>query len=257
MSQTVKTNILLFILLAVLLAAAFFVFLSPTTDGSAEDSLDKLTETVAQEQSFEDSGAIEESAMVPSWDQPTGKDPYAVRAIGNPDAPVKIEEFSSLTCGHCAHFHTGTLPQLKKDYIDTGKVYFIFTEYPLNGPALAGTMIARCLPVERYYPFITFLFETLNNWGYKKEFLDILKQNAKLLGASDEELNACLEDKKMRTMIGQNIEQAQKTHEIDATPSFVINDTIVMRGAQSYENFKNIIEEELAKSPAQESPDAP
>lgn len=249
MSRTVKTNILLLILALVIAAGALFVFMAPAKqdDGDAIDSA-QLEAMTAQTEPAEDETEV--AAPAPSWEEPTGFDPYSIRAIGNPDALVKIVEFSSLTCGHCAHFHRDTLPELKKNYIDTGKVYYVFNEFPLNAPALAGVLIARCLPIERYYPFVNYLFSTLEKWGYQDKYLDALKQNAKLVGAQDEQIEQCLNDEKLRTVIAGKMEEASKKHKINATPSFVINDSIVIRGAYPYKVLSKIVDEELAKTTA-------
>jgi len=81
------------------------------------------------------------------------------RGVGDPNAPIKIQEFFSLTCNHCATFHGGTYKELKAKYIDTGKLYYIFEEFPLNGPALFGSMIAGCMPEDRSDSFITLLLK--------------------------------------------------------------------------------------------------
>mgnify|MGYP003378993453 CR=1 FL=1 len=82
------------------------------------------------------------------------------RAMGVADAPVTIVENSSLSCPHCAHFHADVLPKLKTEYIDTGKVRLILNDFPLNRPALEGAILARCLPEDRYFPFVDLAFST-------------------------------------------------------------------------------------------------
>ena len=164
------------------------------------------------------------------------------RTMGDPDAPVKIEEFASLSCPHCATFHKMVLPELKEQYIDTGKVYFIFTDFPLNAPALAGSVIARCLPESRYFKFMSFLFEKQDDWAFGGQHVDYLKQNARLLGLNEEKADACLNSEEIRTGLVSAMQEAQQEHEIRSTPSFVINDKQVVTGAQSFENFKSQID---------------
>ena len=167
---------------------------------------------------------------------------YKTYAMGNPDAPVKIKEYASLSCPHCAEFHTGTLPQVKKELIDTGKVYFEFVNFPLNASAMDGALVALCMPEERYNQFISFLFEQQQTWAFDQNYRQILKQNAKLLGASEEKLDACLADEKKKADIIAYMQAAQEKHDIQSTPSFVINDKETISGDMNFEAFKEKIE---------------
>lgn len=164
------------------------------------------------------------------------------RAVGDPNAPVKIQEFFSLTCNHCANFHKGTYQALKEKFIDTGKVYFVYEEFPLNGPALYGSMIARCLPKERYEGFVDLLFRTQDKWAFGGDFKGALQQDAKLAGMSDEEFDACFNNKNLQKSIGENIKEASDIWKISATPSFIINDGArIFSGEQPIETFEKII----------------
>ncbi len=165
-----------------------------------------------------------------------------VRAVGDENAPVKIQEFFSLTCNHCAAFHTGTYQELKKKYIDTGKVYFVYEEFPLNGPALYGSMIARCLPEDRYAGFIDLLLRNQDKWAFSGDFKASLKQNAALVGMSEEEFEACFNDKDLQKAIGANIQEASEAWGVSSTPSFVINNgEEILRGGQAIEAFDEVI----------------
>ena len=106
----------------------------------------------------------------------------ADRSLGNPDAPVQVHEFASLTCTHCADFSKQTFEAFKVAYIDTGKVFFTYHDFPLNAPALEATMIARCLPETRYFQFVSFLFQTQDKWAFSEDYKKSLNQNVKLLG---------------------------------------------------------------------------
>ena len=166
-----------------------------------------------------------------------------VTALGDPGAPVVIEEFASLTCGHCAHFHTENFEKLKAEYIDTGKVYFIYNDFPLNAPAMAATIIARCLPEDRYFQFVSFLFDTQEKWAYQDDYLRILKQNAKLLGGGEERLEACLSDDRLRTGMAEMMQKAQEKYEINSTPSIVLNrGQKILRGNLPFKDFKKDID---------------
>ncbi len=163
------------------------------------------------------------------------------RGVGNPLAPVVVREFFSLTCNHCANFHKDVYPALKERYIDTGKIYFIFEEFPLNGPALYGSMIARCMPEERYGQFITLLLENQDQWAFGGDFKTALKQNAALTGMGEEEFEACFNNKELQQDMATNIKNASENWKISSTPSFVFNDgERILRGAQNIEQFERV-----------------
>jgi len=166
----------------------------------------------------------------------------APRIMGDENAPVTIEEFASLTCSHCAHFNKETFSALKEKYIDTGKVKFIYNDFPLNAPALEAAMVARCLPEARYFQFIKFLFETQDQWAFNKDYSASLKQNSKLLGLNDESYEACVENEALKGGLAQKMQEAGKKHEIKSTPSFVINGTEKINGAQPLAAFEKVID---------------
>lgn len=172
--------------------------------------------------------------------------PMGVRSLGDPNAPVKVEEFASLTCSHCAHFEETTFPELKKKYIDTGKVFYTFTDFPLNAPALDASMLARCLPPERYFPFIVLLFASQEEWAFAQDPRTNLRQSAKLAGLSDDKINDCLANNEIKEGIIQSMQQAQGKG-IQSTPSFLINGKLVT-GAIGIEAFEKEIAEAETKN---------
>ena len=92
--------------------------------------------------------------------------PLAEMTLGDPAAPVTVVEYASLTCPHCARFHTEVLPEFKKKYIDTGKVYFVFREFPLDQLSLAAFMLARCAAPGGYFPMVELLFTRQQEWAF-------------------------------------------------------------------------------------------
>lgn len=164
-----------------------------------------------------------------------------VRAIGNPDAPIKIIEYASMTCSHCAHFHNDILPALKSKYIDTGKVYLEFREFPLNDPALKATLTARCLPEDQYENFVSLLFKSQDQWASGIDYMASLKQNAKLAGMSDATFEACQAEPMLKLKVAENMQEAKDKWNISATPTFIINDGAeTISGAQPLENFERV-----------------
>lgn len=174
-----------------------------------------------------------------------------VRAAGNPNAPVKITEIFSLTCSHCATFHNETYPHIKENYIDTGKIYYVYQEFPLNAPALHASMIARCLPEERYAGYIDLLFKTQEQWLAAPDYKDSLRQNAKLAGMSDEAFDACLENKELQQAFASTIQEASQKWEIKSTPSIIFNDgEKVVVGAQKYAPMEHALNQFIARAQA-------
>lgn len=165
------------------------------------------------------------------------------KTIGNPAAPVKIMEFSSLTCGHCAHFHNQTFEKFREKYIDSGLVYMEFHEFPLNKPAFDATLVANCLPKDQYFGFISMLFQTQDHWAFESDYLTPLKQSAKLAGMSSEDVDACIADTAARDQLTKQIEADVKQYNLQSTPTFIVNDGAqTIMGAQPLEAFSAVID---------------
>lgn len=162
-----------------------------------------------------------------------------VRKIGSDDAPIKIVEYSSLTCGHCASFHKNDLPVIKTEYIDTGKVQLIFKEFPLNKPAIDASKILRCMPEEKFNAFQSLLLDEQEKWAYTSEYLAPLKQNAKLAGLSEDQIETCLNNKELETRILSDMKAASDKFKIQSTPTFIVNDGVkTIVGDQGLPLFK-------------------
>ncbi len=163
--------------------------------------------------------------------------------IGERDAPVTILEFSSLSCPHCATFHKVTLGDLKTDYVDTGKVKFVFNDFPLNGPAMAGSLLLKCIPLENRYEFMEMLFDQQAQWAFDNNFNNKLKQYAALLGIGSARAEECMSDREAQAAIVAAMQTANEAYEISSTPSFVIQPGgEKLTGAQPYGEFSTRIE---------------
>ncbi len=147
----------------------------------------------------------------------------ATKTMGNPQAPVTLTEFASLTCPHCANFHQNYLPAIKKDFIDTGKVKLVFVDFPLDGLALAGSMLARCAGEKRYFGFIDVLFRSQLTWSQSPNPRQALMQVARLGGMSDADFETCVADQPLLTGIRKNADDGAKEHGITSTPRFLID----------------------------------
>lgn len=162
-------------------------------------------------------------------------------AIGDPAAPVTIIEYSSLTCPHCAHFHTQTLPELKKRYIDTGKVRLVLRDFPLDQNALKAAVIAHCAGPERQPQFVEVFFAQQQNWARAADPVQALKQLAQLGGLGADKVDACLADKSLEDAILKARLDGQEKYDIKSTPSFII-DGKTYSGDQGVEKFVEIID---------------
>ena len=174
--------------------------------------------------------------------------------MGKPDAPVTIVEYASMTCPHCAQFHTAVLPQLKAKYIDNGEVRLILREFPLDGLAVAAFMLARCAGPDRYYPIVAALFETQGTWAVPgTEGKDKLLLIARQAGFSKEKFDQCLADKKLFNKIVAVRQQANEKFQVDSTPSFFVNGKR-MKGDHQLKDFDAALAEAGAKPVANASP---
>jgi protein-disulfide isomerase len=196
---------------------------------SADDALAPAAEATASETTSDEKVTIDVAkAMSP-------------RSLGNANAPIKIVEYASLTCSHCAHFHNDILPALKTKYIDTGKVYMEFREFPLDDAALKGTLTARCLPEEKYESFVSLLFKSQHQWAHNVDYMNTLKQNAKLAGMSDATFEACHNEPMLKMQIAESMQVGKDQWKIAATPTFIINDGAeTIQGAQPLESFERV-----------------
>jgi protein-disulfide isomerase len=165
------------------------------------------------------------------------------RVLGNADAPVTIIEYASLTCPHCAQFATTTFPELKKRYIDTGKVRFIYRDFPLDQLAAAGSMLAHCAPAERYFDVIDALFHQQKKWAVNKPLPPLLAI-AKQAGFTQQSFEACLSNQKLLDDLEKGRDRAAKQFGVSSTPTFFINGQI-QRGGMSIEELEKLIQPHL------------
>jgi len=169
------------------------------------------------------------------------------RILGNPDAPITIVEYASLTCPHCAHFTNDVLPELKKKWIDTGKAKLVLRDYPLDEPALRAAMIARCAPPDRFYAYTDMFFGAQDKWVTARDYRDALARLVKLGGMSREEFDNCLKNTALENKIVEGRLIASKELDVNSTPTFFINGT-KFTGAPTVEEFDKALSGLAAKS---------
>ena len=167
--------------------------------------------------------------------------------LGDPDAPVTIIEYASLTCPHCAQFHNEVLPELKERYIAPGKVRLIYRDFPLDQVALAAAALAHCAGPGRYFSMLDVMFETQSNWARENDPIAALKRLGKLGGLTEEGMQACLDDEQLTDGILQTRLKGQNQYEIGSTPTFVI-DGKAYSGSRDVEDFSELLDPLLDQS---------
>ena len=166
--------------------------------------------------------------------------------LGSETAPVTMIEYASMSCGHCAAFHSDTLPTIKAEYIDTNKVRYIFREFPLDFPAAGASMLTRCVsngdPV-KYHAMATTLFARQQEWAFKN-VREQLRRIAEQAGMDERAFSDCLGSQDMVDALQQGANYAGTKLKVDSTPTFFINGTRV-KGAYPLDEFRKVIEANL------------
>jgi protein-disulfide isomerase len=182
------------------------------------------------------------AATIP-MDELMKKEALPDMVMGSEKAPVTIIEYSSMTCPHCAHFQETTFPELKKRYIDTGKVRFISREFPLDRLAAAAFMLARCagqLDSTKYFAMVDTLFRQQDTWAVEHPLPPLLKI-AKQAGFTEDSFNKCLDDGELLKNISAVRQRAIDKFKVGSTPTFFINGT-AHEGALSIDEMAKIID---------------
>ncbi len=148
--------------------------------------------------------------------------PLPDMVLGSETAPVTIIEYASLTCSHCKHFDETTFPELKKRYIDTGKVRYIFREFVLNEVDMLGVALARCVSKDAYFPFVRTLFEKQEQWAVQNPVAPLLAIS-KQAGLTEESFRQCASNQQVLQGINDQRERAADRFKVDSTPTFFIN----------------------------------
>lgn len=161
--------------------------------------------------------------------------------LGDPNAPVVIVDYSSMTCPHCARFHTASLPSIKSDYIETGNVYYIFREFPLDARARAASMLARCTDEDRFHDVVEILFERQREWASAANPAEALFSIVSQAGYTQETFNACLTNCDLELAIVASAERGSEEFSVASTPTIFINGAR-FPGARSPEAYAEIID---------------
>jgi protein-disulfide isomerase len=160
--------------------------------------------------------------------------------LGDPNAPVTMIEYASLTCPHCGAFHNETLPILKKEYIDTGKLKLYLRPFPFDGVATAGSMLVYCVAPEMRLNFLTMLFERQSVWLMSSEPIKELEKLARFAGLSEMDFRVCLKDETIFNGIREIQKAAHEVQKVQSTPTFFVRGDRI-EGNQSVDAFRDVI----------------
>ncbi|MDH3594928.1 MAG: DsbA family protein [Rhodospirillales bacterium] len=145
------------------------------------------------------------------------------RILGDPEAPITIIEYASLTCPACARFHKETLPDVKKKWIEPGKARLVYRNFPIDGLALRAATVASCVEGDAYFSFLDALFRGQSQWSRAKDPTAALAQVARFAGIDQRAFDACISDKaEMDRILKQKVEGSQ-AYDVESTPTFIIN----------------------------------
>jgi protein-disulfide isomerase len=166
----------------------------------------------------------------------------APRAMGPADAKITVQEWFSFTCPHCARFAADVFPEVQAQLIDTGKIRFVFCEYPRDQLDLMAAMIARALPPERYEPFMESLLESQQRWAYDRSLdpKEELAKMAALAGMPRDLFDRTLADDKLKAEILAAQAEAEKKYDINSTPTFIVNGK-AHSGEMNFDSFEKMV----------------
>ncbi len=172
--------------------------------------------------------------------------------LGKADAPCTIVEYASMTCGHCANFHTKVFPAIKEKYVDTGKLRFVLREFPLDDWATAASMLARCAgkdKIENAYLMTGILFARQEQWAFtRSNRVAELFKIAQQAGFTQDTFDKCLTDDALTKSVEAARENASKSFGISSTPTFFLNGRRLKDGESTVEGMSKAIDAVLTKS---------
>jgi protein-disulfide isomerase len=219
--------------LAVAGVAGYFVFVAPEDDGHGHSTLLP--------------GATQEEGPAQvSTDELMKAGALEDQVLGDANAPVTVVEYASLTCSHCRDFHKEAFPEVKKRFIDTGKIRFVFRDFPLDQYATAAAMLARCAGPGKYFPITHAFFDQQDGLRAAPDAYQWLQTFAKQVGFTQESLEACLSNQQLTDNIIGVRQRASEKFGVSSTPTFFFNGK-VRRGGMTIEEFEKELEPFLKK----------
>ena len=168
-------------------------------------------------------------------------------ALGSAQAPMTLIEYGSLTCDYCINFHREVLPIIQSRHIDTGRVRFIYRDFPTSAAAIRGAVATRC-GGDQYYKMLNVLFAEVGKWSQSDDIDAALTQQAVLLGMNEKRFRTCLNDPRQHLAVTEGQQQAKTEFDVLGTPTFLINGKIV-RGKKTIEEMEALIKDALPDPP--------
>jgi protein-disulfide isomerase len=172
------------------------------------------------------------------------------RSLGNPKAPVVVIEYAAPSCPICAAFNAQSFPQFKQNYIDTGKVYYVFRVFPLRSDDGQAEKIARCLPADKYLAFIDLLFRNQPLWDVENGVTDVhggLVHVGRIAGMSAEQVDKCMDNPAEDKIINQVAQDGQSKYNITGTPTIVVDGVSMGSRFVPYDQLAKTLDAALAK----------
>ena len=223
MSRKPLLTLIVVVAVVALGVAAWFVF-----SGSSNSGTDAAA-----------SGSDAQAVTVTPWD----------RTMGNPKAPLTMIEYAAPQCPHCSHFDQEYFPRLKKQYIDTGKIFYVLRVFPLGPADVAAEAMARCLPADNYFQFLDLLWRNQMKWDPEYQVPDVhggLVEMGRIAGMSAQKVDSCIADQKVAQKITQVGSEATSKYGVNSVPSFIISgETVSFAG--DWDAFQKKIDEALRK----------
>ena len=176
------------------------------------------------------------------------------RTLGNPKAKVTLIEYAAPVCPHCSRFNAEVFPKIKKDYIDTGKIYYVFRVFPISPADGPAEKIARCLPEDKYFAFIDLLFRNQPKWDPEygltpDQVHEGLILMGRIAGISAQQVDQCMAPNKAEDdRINKVASDGQSRYSIGSTPTFIVNG--VSQGQFDFTTLPQVLDKELAKQKA-------
>ena len=189
--------------------------------------------------------ALPAAAQTADLDKLMKAGPLGEMALGEEQAPVTIIEYASATCPHCANFHKGTFKELEEKYIKTGKVRFLFREFPFDNPSLAAFMLARCAPKEKFFPMIDVLFQQQRKWASQgADVRGELFNIARLAGFTQTTFDECLKNEEVAKGVIA-VRDLGTELGVSSTPTFFVNG-VMMKGNNGLAQFEEMMKPHLS-----------
>jgi protein-disulfide isomerase len=191
-----------------------------TTESAPAEATGATTESTTAasgEASNQQAAAVPEAPKVQAEIYPDD------RILGSPDAPVTIIEYASMTCPHCAHFHTEILPKVKTEFVETGKVRLVFRDFPLDKVAVSASRLAHCVQGDAYFNLLDVLFRSQKDWAQASDPVLALRQIGRTAGLEEAVMDQCMNDQAELDKIVARYKEANEKFQVNSTPTFIIN----------------------------------